>query len=132
EDDTQFYGDFALDPATTVQAVAEMYGLPLNLELADLSVSELIERELGGAIGVGDRLRFGSIELIVRELGEDGKIASVGLALEPTPASTRRIPLFQTPGEIGAGLARLGRRSAAMLRRLRRRLRRQPAAKGRT
>ena len=94
DDDSELYGDFALKPDVTVQAVAEMYGLPLPLEKADLSVAELLRQELVGDVEAGDRLRFGGIELIVRDV-ENGEIASVGLVLEPValtpPSLSRRI-----------------------------------------
>lgn len=118
EDDSDFYGDFPLDPDTSVQALAEMYGLPLKLEIADLRLRELLRRELGGIAEVGDRLRLADVELIVREM-QDGEIVSVGLALHPAPASRRYIPLFQTPGEIAEAARALARRTVAPARRLR-------------
>ena len=38
-------------------------------------------REFGEAVGIGDRLGFGPIELVVRTLGDDGRIETVGLRL---------------------------------------------------
>ena len=41
------------------------------------------EMEFDSAPTVGDRLRLGKVELIVRDVGSDGRVAEVGLALKP-------------------------------------------------
>ncbi|MFN4090128.1 MAG: potassium/proton antiporter [Alphaproteobacteria bacterium] len=105
EDDTAFWGDMGLSADATVQAVAEMYGLPLDLTLADQKLAALFLREFGEHVDFGDRLRLGPIELVARAV-EDGRVTEVGLALEPSPASSRRIPVFQSPREIRAGVGR--------------------------
>ena len=113
DDDTEFWGDMELSPDVTVQAMAEMYGLPLDLTRADQTLGTLFAREYGETVDFGDRLRLGPIELVARQV-EDGAVTEVGLALEPSAASSRRIPVFQNPKEISAALGRflraLGRR----------------------
>ena len=47
---------------------------------------------------------LGPVELIVRDIDEDGQIATVGVSLEPELAP--RIPLFQSRREIMANLRR--------------------------
>lgn len=94
EDDREFYGDLVLKPDIAVATVAEMYGLPLALSHADRSLHELFEHEFHGAYEVGDRLRMGSVELIVRDVNPDGAINAIGLALEPP---TRRPAMAVMP-----------------------------------
>ncbi|UKJ75844.1 potassium/proton antiporter [Azospirillum brasilense] len=96
QDDRAFYGDLALNPDATVEQIAEMYGLPLSLANAQRSLRDLLRNEFGGACELGDRMRMGGVELIVRDM-QDGQITSVGLALEPSAMDKPRVPLFQGP-----------------------------------
>lgn len=100
QDDREFYGDLVLSPDATVGQIAEMYGLPMSLANAHLTLRDLLRNEFGGACEPGDRIRMGGVELIVRDM-EDGKILSVGMALEPTPVSKPRVPLFLRPRQLG-------------------------------
>ncbi|MBF0373819.1 MAG: potassium/proton antiporter [Alphaproteobacteria bacterium] len=102
-DDVLLYGDFALSPDVTAGWVAEMYGQPLAVENAQTTLAELFRAEYRDDIEIGDRLAFGSLSLIVRDM-QDGHIAQVGLALEPLPDARPRLPLFQTGGELRAAL----------------------------
>ncbi len=99
QDDHQFFGDLVLNPDVTVVQVAELYGLPLALPNADLTLHALFAKEFGAAVEIGDRLRMGGVELIVRDM-EGAAITSVGLALEPTPVSQPRIALFENPATL--------------------------------
>ncbi len=104
QDDREFYGDLVLSPDATVEQVAEMYGLPLSLANAKLTLADLLLHEFGGSCELGDRVRMGDVELIVRDMDDHG-ITSVGLALEPTTVTKPRVPLFRHPAE-WAGLLR--------------------------
>jgi potassium/hydrogen antiporter len=99
QDDREFYGDLVLSPDATVEQIAEMYGLPLSLPNAQLTLSDLLRHEFGGSCELGDRVRMGDVELIVRDMDEHG-ITSVGLALEPTTVTKPRVPLFRHPTEL--------------------------------
>ena len=99
QDDREFYGDLVLSPDATVEQIAEMYGLPLSLANANLTLRDLLRHEFGSACELGDRVRMGGVELIVRDM-EDGRILSVGLALEPTPVTKPRVPLFLRPRQL--------------------------------
>jgi cell volume regulation protein A len=79
-------GDFAFPAATTMGALAEMYGLTLSREDGDEPVGRFLRRRLGHEAAVGDRLRVGVVDLVVREI-EKGEIASVGVDLEPADVS---------------------------------------------
>lgn len=105
ENDREFYGDLVLNPDATVGQIAVMYGLPLSLAQADLSLSELFRQEFGGSVEPGDRLRMGSVELIVREMDDKGTVTAIGLALEPTPASAPRVALFKRPRDLLSSMA---------------------------
>ncbi|MGF7177116.1 potassium/proton antiporter [Azospirillum doebereinerae] len=93
QDDREFYGDLVLSPDATVGQIAEMYGLPLSLGNARLTLRDLLRNEFGGSCELGDRVRMGGVELIVRDMDDHG-ITSVGLALEPTGVDKRRTALF--------------------------------------
>ena len=121
DDDSEFWGDMGLSPDVTVQAMAEMYGLPLDLKLADQTLGSLFAREYGDNVDFGDRLRLGPIELVVRRV-EHGAARELGLAFQPSAASSRRIPVFQTPREISAGVGRFLRATARRMRIARRSL----------
>jgi cell volume regulation protein A len=99
QDDRDFYGDLELSPDATVGQIADMYGLPLPQAGTKLTLRELLRHEFGGSCELGDRIRVGGVELIVRDV-QDGEILSVGLALEPTTVSTPRLPLFGPPRRI--------------------------------
>ena len=121
DDDSEFWGDMGLSPDVTVQAMAEMYGLPLDLKLANQTLGSLFAREYGDNVDFGDRLRLGPIELVVRRV-EHGAATELGLAFQPSAASSRRIPVFQRPREISAGVGRFLRALARRMRTARRTL----------
>ncbi len=79
-------GDFAFPAATTVRALAEMYGLTLGHADLDQPVGRFLRGRLGHEAAVGDRLRVGGVDLVVREI-EKSEIASVGVDLEPADVS---------------------------------------------
>ncbi len=106
--DPQLYGEFAIDPETSVVDLARLYDTPLQAGDETLSIAELLRRELAGDIEQGDRVPYGPIELIVRSVDDDHQIDEVGLALEHSQRPPQ-IPLFQTPREI-VGILRSARR----------------------
>ncbi|UEM23005.1 potassium/proton antiporter [Skermanella mucosa] len=100
EDDRQFFGDLSLKADITVGSLAELYGLPLSVRNARLTLSDLFRQEFRDAVEVGDRLRMGSVELIARDMDE-GKLLTVGLALEPaTPPAGLRVPVIPRPEDL--------------------------------
>jgi cell volume regulation protein A len=100
EDDRQFFGDLTLKADITVGALAELYGLPLSVRNARLTLADLFRQEFRDSVEVGDRLRMGAVELIARDM-EDGELLTVGLALEPaTPAAGFRIPVIPRPRDL--------------------------------
>lgn len=97
QDDREFFGDLALSPRITMMQLAEMYGLPLALPKAGRTLAELFEQEFSGAAEPGDRIRFGAVELILRERDDKGAILSIGMALEPSRAAQAKLPLLAGP-----------------------------------
>jgi len=83
--DREFFGDFALAPDVTLSDIAASYGVSVPLRDAGLTVAEALSREFDAAPTVGDRLRIGAVELIVRDVDVGGRVAEVGLALRAGP-----------------------------------------------
>jgi cell volume regulation protein A len=101
-DDRMFFGDFVLDPSAPLAEVAKVYDVPLAKEDQGLSVGELVSRELGETPELGDRFPYGPVELIVRSLDDEGGLAALGLALQPTAQAQPRLPFFQTRRDLAA------------------------------
>ena len=79
-DKRQFYGDFILNGESIMANVAAQYGLPLPPEMSDLTLEAFIVRKLPGVPVVGDRVRLGKLEFVVRAI-VDGRIRQVGLRI---------------------------------------------------
>lgn len=94
QDDREFFGDMALNPAITLAQLAEMYGLPLALPRAHLTLAELFRQEFGVSAEPGDRIRLGPVEVVLRDRDDEGNILSVGLLLEPSRPAEARMALF--------------------------------------
>lgn len=93
--DRRYFGDLAVDPDKPVSDLAAYYGVALRSGEESLTVAELIAKRLGSTVVRGDRILLGPIELVVRETDDDGAATSVGLALEPSVASTFELPILQ-------------------------------------
>ncbi len=94
EDDADFFGAFALSPARPAADLDAAYGPGLlNESEKGLTIAELMKHRLGGKADYADRVRLGSIILIVRDLDDQDHITSVGMSLEALePATT--LPIF--------------------------------------
>ena len=77
-------GDFPLDPAALVGEIADLYGLPAPADERGTSLADFMRRRFRRTPAVGDRLHFGIVDLVVRDM-KAGEITRVGLILEPTP-----------------------------------------------
>lgn len=60
----------------------------------------MLANEFNNQPAIGDRMRFGPIELVVRKLGGDDRVAEIGVVLEPDAPAGR--------GWLDRLLARLG------------------------
>jgi len=83
DDDEEFFGSFEVDPWHKAQEIRDAYGAELREGEAQMTIAELMVSRLSGVAEYADRVSLGPIELIVRDMGDDGMIDSVGLALEP-------------------------------------------------
>lgn len=94
-DASGFYGEFPIDPETKLKELGSAYDFKAATVDAGLTVRAYFEREFGGRVGVGDRLRVGSVALIVRTIDDNERITELGLALEPqqhVPSALHRLP----------------------------------------
>jgi cell volume regulation protein A len=105
-EDADFFGAFPVDPDRPAAELEAAYATGLSEVERKLTIGELIQKRLGGHAEYADRVWLGQIELIVRDVDEDGRIAMVGLSFEPTTVEPR-IPVFLSAGEIADLLRRL-------------------------
>jgi potassium/hydrogen antiporter len=99
-DDAEFFGAFTIDPSRPARDLEAAYGPALyDDESDDMSLAELMKRRLGGRAEYADRVAIGPVELIVRDVDDDGRIVSVGVSLEPE-ASQPPIPIFLSAREM--------------------------------
>lgn len=77
----RFFGDFVLNGDAKVADIEAVYGLGLDSIDPEETLAVFLARKLRGAPVVGDRLRVGGVELVVRAVGARGVVAQVGLKL---------------------------------------------------
>jgi potassium/hydrogen antiporter len=82
-DDRGLLGEFAFDGTTELAAIAHLYD-PEAATDAAVTLAEFVASRFGGTPAVGDRTRFGAVELIVRDM-QGGAITQVGVELDPAP-----------------------------------------------
>jgi potassium/hydrogen antiporter len=93
-EDAEFFGAFAISPQRHAADLDAAYGPGLlNDSEKTLTIAELMKQRLGGKADYADRVRLGSIILIVRELDENDHIQSVGMSLEAVEPATS-LPIF--------------------------------------
>jgi cell volume regulation protein A len=94
-DDRGLLGEFAFDGTTTLAAIAHLYD-PAAATDGAVTLAEFLANRFGGTPAVGDRTRFGAVELIVRDMQAD-TITQVGVELEPAPVHPWRFWLRRLP-----------------------------------
>lgn len=104
-DDAEFFGLFTVDPARPASELAETYGFSLDEADAAMSIDEMLRARLGGRADYADRVTIGPVELIVRDVDDNGAVTAAGLSLEPEPAR-RSIPVFLSLREVFVLLSR--------------------------
>jgi potassium/hydrogen antiporter len=82
-DDRGLLGEFAFDGTTTLAAIANLYD-PTAATNGAVTLAEFVASRFDGTPAVGDRTRFGAVELIVRDMQGDS-ITQVGVELDPAP-----------------------------------------------
>jgi cell volume regulation protein A len=116
-DDEEFFGAFSIDPSRPVRDLQSAYGIELRPNEEDMTIAEMMASRLGGQAEYADRVSVGPVELIVRDVDDQGRVETVGVSLEPE-AQNPQVPLFLTGREVATRIrafisARLARRSAA-------------------
>ena len=74
----RFFGDLVLDGDANLKDVVEFYGLELSTDSADTTLADYLHGIFRKRPVVGDRIRLGRVELVVREMN-DNKISRIGL-----------------------------------------------------
>jgi len=111
-DERGLLGEFAFDGTTALAAIAHLYD-PTAVANGAVTVAEFLASRLGGTPAVGDRTRFGAVELIVRDMQGD-TITQFGVELEPAPVHPWRFWLQCVPPI--AGWFRSARRAVSAYR----------------
>ncbi len=75
----RFFGEFQVDPAAPLQALADTYNLDLPPDARGCSIAEYVARVLPRPV-VGDRLKLGDVKLVIKKM-DAGRILEVGLRL---------------------------------------------------
>jgi cell volume regulation protein A len=78
------YGDFAIDPAASAEAVFVFYGLPPP-HTPGCTMAEWIRQRLPRPPVVGDAVEHGTAKLAVRAM-QGGRVTSIGLQLQGSEA----------------------------------------------
>lgn len=76
---TSFFGEFAVAPDCMAGDLASAYGFVLPPEENQRRLDDLLVARLGRPAVPGDRVAIGGFVLVVRAMGKDGRIASIGL-----------------------------------------------------
>jgi cell volume regulation protein A len=84
-------GEFVFDASVTLGQVCNLYGVPFEPLMHGHTLAEFLNMRLGEAVVVGDRVKIGEVELVVRQLEKD-RIVKVGLELEP---EAERLPILR-------------------------------------
>ncbi len=88
-------GEFAFEGSTALAAIAHLYD-PAAASDGAVTLAEFLADRFGGTPAVGDRTRFGAVELIVRDMQGD-TITQVGVELEPASVHPWRFWLQYLP-----------------------------------
>lgn len=98
-DDAEFFGAFTVEGDRPASDLQSAYGPQLNAAEQKLTIGAMMLARLGGHAEYADRVPMGPVDLIVRDLDDDGNITSVGISLDPEPRSPN-IPAFFNMREI--------------------------------
>jgi potassium/hydrogen antiporter len=84
-------GEFTINADVTLGQLCALYSLPFEPMDFEKTLTEFIEMRLGSNAVVGDRVKIGEVELVVRDF-DRGKINKIGLELEP---EAQRLPILR-------------------------------------
>jgi cell volume regulation protein A len=99
-EDEEFFGTFAISPHRPARELDAAYGPGLLIESEKgMTIGELMLSRLGGRADYADRIRLGTLILIVRDIDETNHISSIGVSMEAVePRQT--LPIFLNIREI--------------------------------
>jgi cell volume regulation protein A len=103
EDGATTFGEFTFDGELPLGKLAEFYDLRVAEAERPVPLADIVRAHLGRTPLLGDRIRLGNVELIVRGVRGD-RVAEVGIELDPRPS------LAQWRARLERRLARLRRR----------------------
>jgi potassium/hydrogen antiporter len=84
-------GEFSFEAGVPLGRMCAEYGVPFEPLDREKPLAEFMHDRLGDNAVVGDRVRIGEVELVVREMSK-GKITRIGLAVEP---QAERLPILR-------------------------------------
>lgn len=82
QEERRYFGEFVIDGGATLGELAAVYGIAFPQEELSRTLTEFIAQRAANRHVVGDRIRFGNIELVVREMAGQA-VTRVGLKLVP-------------------------------------------------
>jgi cell volume regulation protein A len=74
----RFFGTFTLNGDAPLGEVVEMYGGEVPQSISAMTLAQYIDRQFHRRPGVGDYVRFGKLNLVVREM-QTGQVSKVGI-----------------------------------------------------
>lgn len=74
-------GDFVISPDTNIKDLCYLYGIAMPKKSSDQTLRQVLEKNFSD-LEVGDRFRFGPVELVIRKKENDW-VTEVGLNLQP-------------------------------------------------
>lgn len=84
-------GEFVFDAEVKLGQVCAMYGVPFEPLDHGRTLAEFLNDRLNSNVVVGDRVKIGEVELVVRQMNKD-HITKVGLEIEP---EAERLPILR-------------------------------------
>jgi cell volume regulation protein A len=75
----QFFGDLVLDGDANTSDIADFYGVEFPSTAAGLTLGGYLQRVFRKRPVVGDRIKAGRVEFVVRDVAGDGRVSRVGL-----------------------------------------------------
>jgi len=90
-DDPDIYGDFIMRRETKAGDLAREYGLAPFSDDPEVEIGAFIEAQHSSPPKRGDRLSIGDIDLIVHSVDDAGRVATVGLAIDPAANPENRL-----------------------------------------
>ena len=76
-----YFGDFTLNGDATIDDIADMYGGEVPSSAKNMTLSQFMQIRFRNQCVVGDRVFFGPLELVVKEVDNLSEVQKVGLRI---------------------------------------------------